>query len=585
MRSTQKGFSFEMNRRLLFAVCVVAFVGGCGGGGQQAPLAAISVRVSPSSTSVQTGATQQFTATVSPSSSSQAVMWAVSGTGCTGAACGSIDATGKYTAPLSVPSPSTVSVTATSVADPTANNSASVTITPGIVGVNNAELDGQYAFLFNGFDANGAVAIAGSFTADGNGNLAGGIEDVSRVSGVTTGLAFVGTYKVGADNRGIMTLTSTQGSSAFSFALSSLTSGVAARGRLIESDSSATLGVGTIAKQDAASFSTAAVNGGYVFGFSGTDTAGNRHILEGRFTASGGVLNQGQLDDNDAGTCAFNVTTTGTYTVAGNGRGTITLMPSSLSTMNMSFYVVSATELFAMQVDTRSVAAKGVVSGSILQQSGGPFALSSLNGASVIAVSRGNSSVLVGILTFDGAGSLNWTYDSNNAGVITANGSFPSTYTIDANGLGRGVISRTGPPETFPIYLVSAGKGFIIDDEAETSGGSFDPQSAGPFNNSSIAGSYALGTLPTLRNSLMISGAIAITAPGTLAGTEDLPSSVSKNVTGTYSVSTNGRGTLTITPTGGTPSNEVFYLISPRKAVSTEIDVTATNPSVGVIEK
>jgi YVTN family beta-propeller protein len=97
----------------------LVFLVGCGGNTSQPPPPSqpTAVIVSPSSATVQTGGVQQFTATVSPSGANQAVTWSLSGTGCTGASCGTIDATGKYTAPASVPNPPTVTVRATSVAD------------------------------------------------------------------------------------------------------------------------------------------------------------------------------------------------------------------------------------------------------------------------------------------------------------------------------------------------------------------------------------------------------------------------------------------------------------------------------------
>jgi hypothetical protein len=55
----------------------------------------------------------------SPSAGSQGVSWSVAGTGCSGPSCGTIDATGKYTAPATLPQPATVTVTARSVVDPT----------------------------------------------------------------------------------------------------------------------------------------------------------------------------------------------------------------------------------------------------------------------------------------------------------------------------------------------------------------------------------------------------------------------------------------------------------------------------------
>src|SRR6267143_4504723 len=113
----------------------LAFLVGCGGIASQpinnqppVPLQPPGVTVSPTSPTVITGGTQQFTATVSPSGANQAVTWSLSGMGCTGAGCGTIDATGKYTAPATVPNPPTVTVTARSVADATKSATATGTI-------------------------------------------------------------------------------------------------------------------------------------------------------------------------------------------------------------------------------------------------------------------------------------------------------------------------------------------------------------------------------------------------------------------------------------------------------------------------
>jgi hypothetical protein len=89
-----------------------------------------SVAIAPSSATVQIGGVQPFNAVVSPSGASQGVAWSVAGTGCSGASCGTIDATGRYSAPATVPNPATVTVTATSVVDSTMSAAATVTIVP-----------------------------------------------------------------------------------------------------------------------------------------------------------------------------------------------------------------------------------------------------------------------------------------------------------------------------------------------------------------------------------------------------------------------------------------------------------------------
>ena len=98
-----------------------------------APPAPITVSIAPRAPSVQVGGTQVLTATVTNDLQNKGVTWKLSGSGCTGSACGTLPATTgatiTYTAPASVPAPPTVAVTATSVADNTKSASATVTIT------------------------------------------------------------------------------------------------------------------------------------------------------------------------------------------------------------------------------------------------------------------------------------------------------------------------------------------------------------------------------------------------------------------------------------------------------------------------
>lgn len=90
----------------------------------------ISVIVSPATVSLQTNATQHFTATVAGTTNT-AVTWSVPG----GAQNGAIDSNGVYTAPTIVPNPATISVLATSIADPTKSASAAVTLAATVTGI------------------------------------------------------------------------------------------------------------------------------------------------------------------------------------------------------------------------------------------------------------------------------------------------------------------------------------------------------------------------------------------------------------------------------------------------------------------
>src|SRR6202007_121781 len=93
----------------------------------------VSVTISPTSATVATGGTQQFTATVQ-NASNAAVTWQVNGVAGGNATVGTISSSGLYTAPAAVPSPATVTVTAVSQPDPTKSASAQVAIT-AVIGI------------------------------------------------------------------------------------------------------------------------------------------------------------------------------------------------------------------------------------------------------------------------------------------------------------------------------------------------------------------------------------------------------------------------------------------------------------------
>jgi hypothetical protein len=112
-----------------FTLLLVAVLAACsvGGGGGTNPPPSIRVTVSPGTANVFVNQLQTFTAAVS-NATNNAVTWSVSGSGCSGASCGSIDGSGLYTAPATVPNPATVTVTATSQQDTTKSGNATVTV-------------------------------------------------------------------------------------------------------------------------------------------------------------------------------------------------------------------------------------------------------------------------------------------------------------------------------------------------------------------------------------------------------------------------------------------------------------------------
>ncbi len=98
------------------------------GGGASASLSwttpQVNVSVTPATATVAAGQTLQLAAAVSGTANSQ-VNWTVSPQ-----AAGTVSSTGLYTAPAAVPSQQSVTVQATSTADPTKSASATLTLTP-----------------------------------------------------------------------------------------------------------------------------------------------------------------------------------------------------------------------------------------------------------------------------------------------------------------------------------------------------------------------------------------------------------------------------------------------------------------------
>jgi len=126
------------NRLPWFILAIAAFLTGCSGvnkapsSGQQNPPPVSSVTVTPSSAKVNKGGSQALSATVS-GATDQGVFWSIVGAGSpTGDSThGFIDNAGVYIAPTSVPSPATITVKATAVADATKSGTATLTIQAG----------------------------------------------------------------------------------------------------------------------------------------------------------------------------------------------------------------------------------------------------------------------------------------------------------------------------------------------------------------------------------------------------------------------------------------------------------------------
>jgi len=468
-------------------------------------------------------------------------------------------------------------------------------------GVNNAELNGDYAFTFSGISGNGSVssvfAAVGRFTADGAGNLTGGELATNAVgAGAVSPQAFTGTYSIGADNRGVMTLNFSGSSAKLAFAM--LANGNA---QFIEFDASGgagTIGSGTMEKADTTAYSTARITGDYAFGAAGSDNANNRAAIAGRFTSNGtGTLTNAAGDVNAYGTDYAMNFTAANYTVSSTatGRGAMSLaftFGGAPDTLNFVFYVVNSGKLFVMESDTVTTATP-LLNGTVVRQQipAGGFSNTSLNGNMVIYLTGlslcgsgpGVPKAVAGLLTTDGNGSLSITYDENYCRAPNAVTGAAGTYSVAGNG--RASITIGG--YSLVAYLVNLNQIFLFVSDSNVLFGFGEPQAAMSFTNGALQGKYAgFATNPADFGVVVFSGeftADGASPTGTITGTEDIGAPSGPNpaaaFNATYSVTpspTNGRGTMTVT--SGTGGNAVIYMISASKFVA--VSQNDPNPAV-----
>ena len=156
-----------MRRATLAVLAAISLwtLSACGGGGSTPPPPPPTVTVTPATWNVQENTQQQFNASVA-NTSDTAVTWQVNGVTGGNATVGTISSSGLYTAPLVIPNPASVTITAFITDNPSISGSAIATITA--VTFNNSSLKGNYVFSLSGVDENSNPFYAlGALTFDG----------------------------------------------------------------------------------------------------------------------------------------------------------------------------------------------------------------------------------------------------------------------------------------------------------------------------------------------------------------------------------------------------------------------------------
>lgn len=495
----------------------------------------------------------------------------------------------------------------------TATANLTITVNSAACGTGSESLlNGQYAFLLKGFDSSTNPALVGGvITLDGAGHVSAGAVDMNLNSGTQLNLAVTGgssSYSVGSDHRGCMTIVTSAGSQAYRFSLGNISSGVASTGHMIDFDTTGPFTTGVLRKQNSAAFSGAQISGSYAFGVSSAQNAlkgGGKFGAIGVFDLDGsGHVTGGEVDFNqngklDGGTTGSSfpaspvaILNGGTYSVGSNGRGTLSFTPAGSSgAVGAALYVVSSSEVLIFGTDSQTT--DSLFAGEMMQQSGKPFALSSVNGTYVgydsgLGSTAGTSAVELLLINAQANGNFSVTIAQNNAGSVRTQPSTAGTYTVSATGRVTWTVpSGTSNPG---LYLVSPTKGFLLNVNSRVDSGFMESQTGSPFSASSISGAYAFGTLsPESSNVGGNSGVASFDGVSAISGTSDdnQGGSLSPNgsISQTYSVSSVGLVSLPANCTIGTTCETLIYIISPTKAVVAEVKTTTTNPGIQTADK
>ena len=575
----------------------------------------LGLSITPPSAIVPAGGSTQFSAILNGVAT--AAVWTLSSP--SGGNLGTIDTTGLYTAPAFPPPGASVTVTATASASDGTPVNTNVIVT---IVYSDHSLSGPYAFSYEGNDASGLLAVAGSFVADGNGRIVSGVEDVqSFLTGVSTQVPISGTYRVGSDGRGSASLSTSRGTNTWQFVLSTNQ-----HAQMIRFDTNTT-GGGSIDQQslNGLTNSPAVISGRYAFAAQGLDQSLNPLAIAGEFLADGaGAIpsTNATLDVNDNGISGSGTVTTNDTTLNGSyqfdaanpgtGRGTLLLQSTTTgATARMfAFYAVgtatnSSDAIVVSQLHLVEIDSAASVAGDAYLAAQSP----SLASGNYVFTAGGNSTAGAfasgGVFTSDGtSATTGGMLDVNNNGIYNSGVSLGScTFSVNAPtgrvdlkvfaGSGACPSGANSAVSEFAAYPTALGSVVMLqlDSAAVSTGLAYQqcgPQSAGcaGVNPSLTAVSLALGLSgtglfhnpPATAISFQpdLDGQLSLTGLGVSAGNLDInnfsaafagdPVASTGNTIG--SSGSNGRGTATIAASNPTVTyKSVYYLIDDNHAL------------------
>lgn len=466
-------------------------------------------------------------------------------------------------------------------------------------------LSGDYVFELSGFNASGAVAMAGSFTSDGNVNLTNGVEDFNSTSGAPKNQTFTGKFTLQNNNTGTLTFTSLAGSPSFAFSIDSTGS----HGRIIEDDSSGIRGSGQIEKMTVNACASNTLSGQYAFGLAGQAIAGaispaGPVVVVGSVGATPpvgagiGTLGPGESDANTPGLITMqDQSVNGNYQTSAQATRCIMSLSEQIGTMNFAVYPVSSSEALVVETDQVSTSEPYLTSGKLLLQSGYPFqgvAGSTFTGTSVGGLTgqflSGNTYIPdMALVSITGTTSPSYTISlvENRGGTIGQVTPTGAQFTL-ADPYGR-VDSGIASPIAPIFYVIGTNEAFAIGEILnDPFFGILEPQSGSPFTASQFnETNFALGTgAPATSPVIDLSGQVALastsTTAGTINGTEVVSASTGNSapqaVTGNYSNLSSSAGSGIVSLTAPSTFSGDFLVVSPTKIVILSTTSGDTNP-------
>ncbi|HEV2987786.1 MAG TPA: hypothetical protein VG759_05050 [Candidatus Angelobacter sp.] len=333
----------------------------------------------------------------------------------------------------------------------------------------NAAVQGAFAFNLSGIDVGGhAFSTVGNIAPDGAGNITSGVQDLNDSGTIATNQALTGSYNVAgsANGRGSVTLTTSVGTLTFAAYVVN-----ANQLKLIELDNTPVL-AGDVFRQQGP-FSNATLSGPSAFTLGGANSVGAPLVVGGVMSADGaGNITSGAEDINNNGAVSQNLALTGTYAIAANGRGTLTLN-SSAGTLQLALYPSMGGQML-LEIDNGATS-----SGAAFAQQGAPFSSGSVQGTYGLNLTGANGGTEIDSIaqfSADGAGNLTGALDLNNNGALSNGLALNSSYTVAANGRGTAALKSSAGTQNIIFYVVNNSRVLLIETDA-------NPVSVGEFEH------------------------------------------------------------------------------------------------------